>query len=137
MDLSNVNFLAVLVAAVVSFMLGALWYGPLFGKAWQAELGFTDEDLKEGNMAKTMGTSFVLILVMALGMGILLHGHGPNDIDLQSGIIHGLFVGLLFVGTSMGINYVYEKKSIKLWLINAGYQIIYLSMMGAILGAWR
>ncbi|MDN5204716.1 DUF1761 domain-containing protein [Fulvivirgaceae bacterium BMA10] len=138
MDFSNINFLAVAVAAVASFAFGAIWYSQgLFGKTWQNELGFTDEDLKGANMGKIFGTTFVLTFVMALGMGILLRGHGENQIDWLSGLYHGLSVGLAFVGMSMGINYLYQRKSFKLWAIDAFYQIIILGIMGVIIGAWR
>jgi len=138
MDFSNINYLAVAVAALVSFALGALWYSPaLFGKTWQKELEFTDDYLKEGNMGKIFGTSFVLIVVMAFGMAILVQGHGENDIGWAQGLHHGLYVGLGFIGTSMGINYLYQRRSLKLWAIDAGYQILFLCIMGIILGAWK
>ena len=138
MDLSNINYLAVLVAAIVSFAFGALWYSAVFfGKVWQKELGYTDEYLQSGNMGKIFGFSFVLMLVMAFGMGMLLQGHGENEINWFSGLIHGLVVGVAFVGTSMGINYLYQRKSIKLWAIDTCYQIIFLTIMGIILGAWK
>lgn len=138
MDLSNINYLAVLVAAIASFALGALWYSSaFFGKTWQKELGYTDEYLQGGNMGKIFGTSFLLMFIMALGMGMLLQGHGDNQIDWLSGLIHGLVVGVAFVGTSAGINYLYQRKSFKLWAIDAFYQIIFLGIMGMILGAWK
>ncbi len=138
MDFSSINYLAVLVAAIASFGLGALWYsGVLFGKSWQKELGFTDEYLKEGNMAVTFGTSFVMMFIMALGMAMLVNGHGENEIDWMSGMMHGLYVGVFFVGTSIAINLLYQRKSFKLWAIDALYQILFLAIMGAILGAWQ
>jgi len=139
MDFANINYLAVLVAAVASFVLGALWYGKaLFGKAWQQELGFSDEYLQEGSMGKIFGSSFVLMLVMALGMAMLVQGHaGDRDIDAMQGLYHGLYVGLFFIATSMGINLLYQRRSLKLWLIDSGYQIVFLALMGAILGAWQ
>ena len=138
MDYSSINFLAVLVSALVAFGLGALWYSPLlFGKTWQGELGFTDEYLQEGNMAKIFGSSFALMLVMALGMALFLQAHNMGDIGWMEGLQHGLYVGVLFVGTSMGINMLYQRKTFRLWLIDAVYQIGFLGIMGAILGAWQ
>lgn len=138
MDFANVNYLAVGVAAIASFGLGALWYsGPLFMKSWQKELGFTDEYLQGGNMAKIFGTSFVMMLLMALGMGLMIQGHGPSDtMNWSQGLQHGLFVGLLFVATSMAINVLYQRRSLKLWLIDSGYQVLFLAVQGAIIGAW-
>ncbi len=138
MDFSSINYFAVLVAAVASFLLGFVWYSLLFGKAWQAELGFSDEYIKEGNMGKIFGSSFVLMIIMALGMAMLVQGHGEaREIGWLQGLYHGLYVGLFFVGTSMGINMLYQRQSFKLWTIDAAYQIAFLAMMGAILGAWQ
>lgn len=138
MDFSNINFLAVAVAAVVAFALGSLWYSPaLFGKAWQKEVGLSEEDIKGANMGKIFGSSFLLMLVMALGMGFLVQGHGDYEINWLSGMMHGVYVGIFFVGTSMAINMLYQQKTFKLWLIDAMYQIVFLAIMGAIIGAWK
>lgn len=137
MDFSNINLLAVLVGALGAWAFGSLWYSPvLFSKAWQAEIGMTEEDLKDANMVKIFGGSFVLMLIMSFGMAILLRGHDDGDITWKSGLLHGFYVGLMFIATSMGINMLYERKSIKLWMINGGYQVIMLMIMGAIIGAW-
>jgi hypothetical protein len=55
----------------------------------------------------------------------------------MEGAIHGLYIGIFFVAMSMGINYLYQRKSIKLWLIDAGYQIAFLGIQGMIIGAWH
>lgn len=127
------------MAALASFALGSIWYNAsLFGKSWQQELGFTDEYLKEGNMGKIFGLAFVLMLLMAFGMAMLVQGHRPPDeISWLQGLYHGLYVGLLFVATTMGINILFQRRSLKLWAIDAAYQMVCLAMMGAILGAWK
>ncbi|KXX72504.1 DUF1761 domain-containing protein [Flammeovirga sp. SJP92] len=136
MDFSSINFLAVLVAALVSFVFGAIWYNPsVFGKTWQKELGFTDEYLQEGSMPKIFGTSFILMLVMSFGQAMLM-AHGNQDFGLHNGAMHGFIIGIMFVGCSMGINYLYQRRSIKLWLIDCGYQITFLTVQGAIIGGW-
>ncbi|SOE20837.1 Protein of unknown function [Spirosomataceae bacterium TFI 002] len=138
MDLSNLNFLAIIVGGLLAWGFGSLWYSPLlFSKAWQTESGMTDDDLKDANMAKIFGGSFVLMIIMSFGMAILLRGHDdPAEITLQTGIMHGLYVGIMFVATSIGINQLYQRKSLKLFFIDAGYQIIMLMIMGAVIGAW-
>jgi hypothetical protein len=138
MDFSNMNFLAIIVAALASFALGALWYSPiLFGKAWQKELGFTDEYLQSGNMVKIFGSSFVMMLIMSMGLASLLPNLANGALSAKSGLHYGLMIGLLFVATSMAINLLYQRKSIKLWAIDACYQIVFLCIMGLILGAWQ
>lgn len=137
MDFSNINFLAVLVGGVLAFAFGALWYSQvLFSKAWQKEVGLTEADLAGANMAQIFGTSLVLMLVMSLGMAIMLRGHDDGEITWQTGLMHGLYVGLMFIATSIGINILYQRRSFKLFFIDAGYQIIMVMIMGAIIGAW-
>lgn len=137
MDFSNINFLAVLVGAIASFAFGSLWYSPLlFVKAWQEGVGISDEEFKNSNLLKTFGGSLLMMLIMSLGMAILLRGHEASEIDWQVGLMHGLYVGLMFVATGAAINILYQGKSLKLWLIDAGYQVIILMIMGAVIGAW-
>ena len=138
MELSNINFLALFVAAIASFALGALWYSPvMFSKAWQKAVGLTDENLQKANMALVFGSSFLLIFLMDFGLAVILQGHASRDITACSGFLYGLLIGIFFVATSYGINMIYQRKSFLLWAIDSGYQVLYLAMTGAILGAWR
>ena len=139
MDFGNINFLAVLVGGVAAFALGSLWYTAFFGKAWQKLLGLSDESLQKGNIALTMLSSFVLMTFMSFGLAILIQGHAQStsEIGLLPGLYHGLTVGVFFVGMSIGINYLYQRRSFKLWLIDAGYQVLFLGLQGAILGFWH
>ncbi|HSR41197.1 MAG TPA: DUF1761 domain-containing protein, partial [Longimicrobiales bacterium] len=72
MDLGAINWLAVVVAAVSTFILGGLWYGPLFGKTWMAASGMTEEKAKQGNMAMIFGVSFLLQLVAAAVLAMFI-----------------------------------------------------------------
>lgn len=137
MHLTDVNYWAVIVAAVAAFALGALWYTVLFGKAWQKELGYTDEYLQSGNMGLIFGSSFVMMLIMSFGMAMLMGSMSKEVITWQNGLVHGLLIGVLFSATSIAINYLYQRKTVKLWLIDASYQILFLGIIGLILGAWQ
>lgn len=138
MELSNINFLALIVAAIASFGLGAIWYSPLlFAKAWQREAGLSEETLKKANMAVVFGSSFLLIFLMNFGLAIILQGHATRDLTALSGMIYGLLIGLFFIATSYGINMIYQRKSFALWAIDSAYQVLYLGISGLILGAWR
>jgi hypothetical protein len=138
MELSNINFLALIVAAIASFGLGAVWYSPvLFSKPWLKAVGLSNEDLGKVNMTMIFGSSFLLIFLMDFGLAVILQGHATRDITWRSGFLYGLLLGLFFVATSIGINLLYQRKSFKLWAIDAGYQVLYLGISGAILGAWR
>lgn len=137
MNLENLNFLAILVSALVSFALGSLWYSPLmFGKTWQKAVDLSDEKIKNSNMFKTFGFSFILMIIMAFGLALLFNAHGNNENNWLSGLIHGVFVGIFFVATSYGVNMLYQQKPLNLWAIDSGYQIILLGIMGTIIGAW-
>lgn len=130
---SNINWLSVVVACIAAFIIGALWYSPLlFSKIWQKEVGLTDEDLKDVNMFKTMGTSFVLQFIAAILMDMFL----GNEATLVDGIITGGIVGIGWVATSLGTNYLFSKKSLKLFFIDAGYFVVWFILIGLILGAW-
>lgn len=133
MDLSTLNFFAILVAALSSFIIGGLWYSPfMFGKAWMAENGFKDEDL-QGGMSKTFALSFVLSLIIAFNLAAFL---GP-DATLSWGLTAGALAGIGWVATAIGITYLFERKSMRLFLINAGYHAVTFTLMGGILGLWR
>lgn len=132
MDFSSINWLAVLLATVSAFIVGGLWYGPIFGKAWMAEMGFTEEDLKDANMAKIYGTAFVLEFIIALQLAFFL-GHGGSDPSVGEGAAYGLHIGLFFIAAAMGVNALFSRTSLKLWFINAFYFVVLLTLMGVIL----
>ena len=129
----ELNIWAVLTAAATRFVLGGLWYSPaLFGKAWQREVGLSDEQLAAGNRALIFGVSFVLCLVAAFVFAMFL---GPRP-PLALGLGAGFSAGLCWVGASFGINYLFERKSLKLFLINAGYHTLQFTLIGLILALW-
>lgn len=135
MSFATLNWLAVVVSALSAFALGALWYGPLFGKAWQALSGITDADIQQRHPAKIYGSALLLNLVAAFGMAMVMQLH-PSP-DLGSGFNVGLLIGIAFVATSFGINYLFAFRPLRLYLIDAGYMVALLSIMGAIIAAWR
>jgi hypothetical protein len=131
--LESINYLAVLVAALSAFVIGGLWYSVLFAKAWMVENGFTDESLKNSNMAMIFGGSFVLSFIISFILVLFL---GPER-DAVFGATAGFMAGFFWVATAMGITYLFERKSLKLFFINAGYHIITFTVMGFILGIWK
>jgi hypothetical protein len=127
------NIWAVIAAAVSAFVLGGRWYSPaLFGKAWQREAGLSDEQLKNANMPMIFGLSLVLSLIAALVFALFL---GPRP-PLALGLGAGFAAGLCWVSASFGINYLFERKSLKLFLINAGYHTVQFTVIGLILALW-
>ncbi len=128
----EINWLAVIVAALSSFVVGGIWYGPLFGKAWAAEVGMTDERLKSRSPAIVFGGAFVLALIQASTFAMFL---GPTP--LPDAALYGLCAGLAWVGAAFGVTYLFERRGWKLAAINAGYNTIAFTLIGAIIGAWH
>lgn len=130
----QLNYLAIVVAALSTFLIGGLWYSPaVFGKAWMKENGFTEESLKGGNMAKIFGVAFILGLISAVNLAMFM---GPEN-DPVMGAMWGFLAGAGWVATFVGTHYLFERRSFKLFLINAGYSIVALTIMGIILAAWK
>jgi hypothetical protein len=127
-----VNWLSVFVAALSGFVIGGLWYGPLFSKPWMRLSGMTKEKGAQVSMAVTFGGAYALNLIAAAGIALQNGAH--------TGWLFGLHVGLMgaffFIAPALGVIYLFEQRPFKLWLINAAYQIINFSAMGAIIGAW-
>ena len=130
----EINLWAVLAAGVASLILGGLWYSPvLFGKAWSAASGVTEEQAKSANMAKIMGTAFFLALIGAAVFALFL---GPRPPPLFA-TAAGLSAGLCWVAGSFGINYLFEQRPLRLFLINGGYHTVQYTLIGAVLGLWH
>ena len=130
----EINVWAVLAAGVSSMVLGGLWYSPvLFGKAWSAASGVTEAQQKSANMGKIMGTSLLLAVIGAAVFAMFL---GPKP-ALGFATAAGLSAGLCWVAGSFGINYLFEQKSMKLFLINGGYHTLQYTLIGAVLGLWH
>jgi len=125
------NYWAVLLAAVSSFLLGGLWYSPLlFGRAWNNE---NRGQPPAGHPAKVFGVSFAFSLIAATAFAAWL-GPAPS---LQSALSLGLLAGFGCVAASFGINYQFAQRSFKLWLIDGGYHTAQFVLFGLILGLWR
>jgi hypothetical protein len=128
----EVNYLAVALAALSAFVLGGLWYSLLFAKSWMALTGQSEEKLKSGNPAMIFGGAFLLNLIAAFVLALFI---GPMGIKFAT--LAGLAVGLLWVATSLGVNYLFERRPLGLWLINGGYCTLQYTAMGAIIGAFN
>ncbi|MGY4543720.1 hypothetical protein ACVWY0_003662 [Arthrobacter sp. UYNi723] len=127
----NINWLAVLLAALASFIVGGLWYSVLFAKVWQREAGVTDEQLKHATVRVFVG-SFLLAVVMA---GVLAAFIGDGGAGF--GALAGLSTGAAWVAAALGVNYLFERRSLTLFAINASYNIVTFTAMGAIIGAMQ
>lgn len=132
------NYIAIIAAAAVGFALGGLWYSPLmFAKQWVAAHGFTPEQLArmKADAPRSYGISFVAMIVMAAVLSIVLNHVGAHD--WRSGALWAAHIWLGFAATIGLMAYLYTGKRFAVYLIDAGYQLLYLVVMGAILGAWH
>jgi hypothetical protein len=132
--MSQINYFAVLLAALTSFVIGGLWYSPaLFGTVWQREAGDTRKPGEGGHPVKVFGASLVFALVAAFAYAVVL----PVPASASAAVGQGLLVGAAIVATSFGINYQFAGRSTKLWLIDGGYHTAQFGLYGLIIGLWR
>lgn len=159
------NFLAILVAALSSFVVGFIWYNPkVFGTIWMKEAGLTQEECEKGNMLKIFGLTFVYSLMLAFimpalavhQMGALGMIGGPDFIETAKpsylafmadygdafrtfahGALHGFMSGIFLALPIIAINGLFEQKSWKYMAIQAGYWIVIMTIMGAIVCGWK
>jgi hypothetical protein len=132
-DTSTLNWLAVAAAAVSSFILGGLWYGPLFGKVWMRATGITEEKAAQANMGKVFGVSLVLQLVAAAVLAMFIGGEATVGFAVAA----GASVGVFWIAPALGVVYLFEQRSFVHWAVNAGYQAVAFTVMGLILGLWH
>jgi hypothetical protein len=160
----EINFIALLVSALVTLVVGFIWYNPkVFGTIWMRENNFTPEQLKSGNMLKIFGLTYLFSLMITMTlMSLTIHQSGavgmvggPPLIDsakpsfaafmadygmayrtFKHGALHGFMSGLFFAFPMIGINGLFERKSWKYILIHAGFWTVCLTLMGGIICAF-
>lgn len=130
------TYLEPILGGLAAWVLGAVWYTALFGKAWQAETGVTDEQAKQG-IAITHGLSFVMMVIMSFAVNMIINYHEPADQTFLHGGFHGIMAGLFYAAPVLAINYLYQKKSLKLYLIDALYVVFFLGLSGGVMAALK
>ncbi|MEN3323789.1 DUF1761 domain-containing protein [Mariniflexile soesokkakense] len=161
MDFLNLG--AILVAAVSALVVGFIWYHPkVFGNAWMQAAEMTEEKMKGANMAKIFGLALFFAFLLATALpGIVVHQMGALSLvggnsasalpsyeafmldysesfrTFRHGLFHGVLTGVFIALPILGTNALFERKSAKYILINAGYWIVTLGLMGGIIGAWK
>jgi len=134
----HINFLAVVVAAVVAFIIGGLWYSPLlFAKLWVNAHGYSEEQVKDmqKGAAKAYAITLVCDFLIALAIAVL-----AGYIHLEH-CVQGLKLGLLvWAGFAMPLGLtanIFSGKRITVFYIDTAYQLVYLVIMGAIIAVWH
>ncbi len=133
--LGAVNYIAVVAATVVAMILGYAWYSPmLFGNRWIKLMGFSASDMKKGqkDMGKTMAYGVIVALVTAWVLAQFIGMLGAKT--LVDGALVGVLAWIGFVATVMANDVIYGGKNTELYTLNAGYQLVALALMGAVIG---
>ena len=142
----DVNLLAVLVAGIVPMVIGALWYGPIFGKRWMALMETTPEEIREGfNPLKTYGVSFVLALITAYMLAQLVADIAPESVSSMGGgggaAMIGVHVALMalvaFVLPVAHQSVTFERRKAGLAWLNIGYNGVALIGQAVVIAMWR
>lgn len=134
-EFSDINLWAVLVAAIAPFAVGFIWYSPaLFVKPWQKAVGLTDKDMKDAPMAQIFGLTFLANLVTVFALAGLFNNQ-VDGVSASEGLVAGLLIGLAFQAMMLATQYLFARRSLTLWLIDASYVVINTAIAGAILGA--
>ena len=128
--MANANLLAIIVAALSGFLIGGIWYGPLFGKVWQREAGVSQEAMGETSPLKLFGLTFLFSLLSAVFLGHLLASTGVSKPHVVMMISVGVALG--FIVPALGTNYLFGRKSGTLFAIDAGYWLIFYAAMGGV-----
>jgi len=132
--MNGINLVAVFAAAASAFVLGGLWYSPaLFAASWMRYAGLSETQIRSGNRALIFGGAFVLSLIAAFVFAMFL---GPAP-ALGFALGAGSSAGLCWVAASLGINYLFERRPFKLFLINGGYFTLQFTLYGLVLGLWH
>ena len=133
--LENVNIWAVILAAFANFVMGSFWYSPLIlGNSWMKEHGFIEADFVKGHpMSMIMLLAFGFAFIAAFAIAKFI---GPQS-DAMTGATTGAIIALCWISTSRANLFLFEKHSLKLFLIHAGYDVLRYMVMGSIVGAWH
>jgi membrane-associated HD superfamily phosphohydrolase len=132
--MDKINILAVFIAALSMFLIGGLWYSKLlFGNSWLSELNEDESFLSKGNKLVIFGLSFLISVIMSFNLAAFIIGFE----SWYMGTLAGFLAGFVWVALSLAIIYLFERRSLKLFLINGGYIVSSFLVMGTILGLWR
>lgn len=156
------NFLAILVAAISSLVIGSIWYNPkVFGTIWMREAGLIQEELQKGNMLKILGPGLIFAFLLAFMMQfVVIHQFGAMGMiggdstkalpsytafmadygtafrTFKHGALHGTMTGVLLATPIIAINGLFERKSWKYTMVHCGYWILTLAIVGGIVCGW-
>lgn len=127
--MSTMPLWVIALAALSGFIVGGIWYGPLFGKVWQRETGLSDAEVAAINPLKVYGLAFLFSLLSAVFLGHMFAMATPTPRGMMM-ISTGIALG--FIIPALGTNYLFARKSGKLFAIDAGYWLVFYAVMGLV-----
>lgn len=133
--LDNVNWFAVVVAVLPSFIIGSVWYMPqVFGNYWMKVNKLKQKDFDNANFATALVKTTAMNLVMVTGLAVLMSALAFDT--AAQGALLGLLVSLVFAATSRGVHLAFEYRTYGLFFLNGAHDALFLTVAGAILGAF-
>lgn len=130
----EVNYLAVLVAAIISLVIGFLWYGPFFGRRWMQLANVTPGQITSGAMARTTAGAFIGALILYYVLALVVDWTGATT--ASGGVAAGFLMWLGFAATVTFNSVLYESRPTALWALNNGYQLATMLIAGVLLAVW-
>jgi hypothetical protein len=133
---SGARHVAIWIASIVFFVLGAIWYS-VMAAPWMAAIGKTMDELTREQGASPLPyiVGFTAILVMCYTLAWLMHR--LQAATLAAGLRLGAIIAIGFIAATLAFNYGFEARPVTLWLINSVYVIVGLALAGAIIGGWK
>ncbi len=130
----QINYVAVIVAAIINMVLGYIWYGPLFGRQWMQMMGMKMENVNRAEMPRIYSWTFVTALVTAYVLARIVDWAAAKTFG--AGMVVGFWVWLGFVATVTAAGVLFERRPTGLYVLNNGYQLVALAITGGLLAAW-
>lgn len=130
-DVFDVNWLAVVLAALAGFVVGGVWYGPVMGKKWMGAVGLTEEQIKQGNMGAIYGGAFAFSLLASWTLAHTFATYG-TELSFEIKVLTAFGVALGFIVPAIGTNYLFSQKSKALFFIDASYWLLFYIAMGLV-----
>ena len=127
----DVNWLAIVLAAACGFIVGGIWYGPVMGKKWMGAVGLTEDQIKEGNMGLIYGGAFAFSLLASWTLAHTFASYG-TDLSITAKVMTGFGVAIGFIIPALGTNYLFSQKGKMLFFIDAGYWMLFYTVMGLV-----
>ena len=133
MDLLDVNWIAVVAAAISGFVVGGIWYGPIMGKRWLGAVGLTEADMQDGHMGKIYGGAFAFSLLASWTLAHTFSSYAMEMTFIVK-VMTAFGVAIGFIIPAIGTNYLFSQKSKALFFIDAGYWCLFYITMGVVHG---